>query len=398
MNQTISLSTSSTPYVSADKPCLPRKEQAVALSQKADSFEAQQMTAKNPAKKQPKKQSASYAWLIGGGVLLVGLAILAFFQREALASTWEKLFKKSTTEPPKPPVVPQKPATEPPKPSVPANPPHIPPVNLMTEALQTQLDALPTGLKPDVTAYDLTDTDQFSELRIYVQGLHELREQQASKTLCEAIDKICYSIGSNANDCAWMSRAQARRLAGTIENGRPIGKDIHQTLPEVIFDSLLPENYHELSNSMQRSLRNVGEIPFQEAFGLEDRLLGTTVLESTSTGGSKEIGRSFNQIESSLRAEPSGSLFYLTHNVQEGEVHAGLLANIRGHIYYIDNNMTGTTAQPLQALFDEKITSANKKRIDLNNDTIIPRPLTTWLKIRKFKDLKIHSWLLNETP
>ncbi len=86
MNQTIQPSLSNKmPYSLGDKLCLPRKEQTVDLSQKADSFEAQSLKTKSPVKKEAQKQSASYAWLIGGSVVVLGLVGLAIYQREALA-------------------------------------------------------------------------------------------------------------------------------------------------------------------------------------------------------------------------------------------------------------------------------------------------------------------------
>ena len=356
MNQTIQPSLSNKmPYSLGDKLCLPRKEQTVDLSQKADSFEAQSLKAKSPVKKEAQKQTASYAWLIGGSVVVLGLVGLAIYQREALASSWEKLFKKSATEPPKPPVVPQK-----------------PPVSLMTEALQNQLNALPDGLKPDVTAYDLADPNQFDELRLYVEGLHELREKRDTQTLCNAINKICASIGGNNDDCAWISRAQARRLTGTIENGKPIGKDIDLARPVVMDDSLVTSDYNQMDRETRRGEILCGYDPFREKFKLGKHHFFGTNYHGTSSRPEIEkdpyIGRTYNEVEALLKQQENGSLFMLFHTISDGSNprHASILANINGEIYYVDNFIDGTVASTFEGLFDKKhqLFQSLKKRVE----------------------------------
>jgi hypothetical protein len=408
----------------------PRTELAVVPPNHADSFEATHHHPKRTDKNQPSltATSAQMGWRIGGGVLLAGLVALGIWKREALLQTWEKLFKKVPAEMPKSSIVNEKPKATPiidpiippVNPLSPTKPPVIEPIpstvpatapSLMTESLQAQLEALPLELKPDVTAYDLTNKDQFNELRIYVQGLHELREKPDTKTLCTAINKICSSIGSNNNDCAWMSRAQARRLTGTIENGKPIGKDIDPMLPHVFGYSLLPPQYLELTERFgKKTLEMQGTMPFQEKFRLEEHPLGSNYYipdPSQAITGGVSNSRSYNEVEQLLKEQENGSLFFLTHNPFEdsNEGHATMLANINGEIYFIDNAIEGTWAYTFDDFFKQKLInfeglSESEKRTPdkvFTRETVLNRMTSAInLNIRKFENLKLHPWLLNE--
>jgi hypothetical protein len=235
------------PALASAIPAMPTPRTALPLHEQPakDSFE--------PSHK-PKQPHSSTPWgaMVAGTVVLAGLVGVGIWQRENIARWWEQLFNKhtaATTE-----VTPQLPNIV--EPSILNNNESV---AGLTEALRLQWEALPVELKPDLTAYDLTNPEQFNEFRIYVQGLHELREKPDTKTLCIAINKICASIEGNMDDCAWISRAQARRLAGTMENGKPIGKDIDPNYPFVDGYSLVPSNYLDLSRFSQSGARSSGD-------------------------------------------------------------------------------------------------------------------------------------------
>ena len=262
MRSNIEAFTVKTPYASGDKPIAPRKEQAVEVSQKTDTFK-RESTQKQHGKKKTEKPDTTYACWIGGGVLLAGLALLAVFQREALVATWEKLFKKSSvvTLPPNNPV------KEPPKLSIEG----------LSEALQTKIDALPNELKPDFTVYDLTKESQLEELSLYVEGLHELKNANNNlQVVSQALSKIFNpnSIGLPLFDEAWMALAQAKRLSGHIENGKPMRLQADEQNPHIMFKYGLGSNYQYENLHSGSFLTEEMEERFQEFFHLASTELG----------------------------------------------------------------------------------------------------------------------------
>lgn len=384
------------PALASAIPAMPTPRTALPLHEQPakDSFE--------PSHK--PKQPTPWGAMVAGTVVLAGLVGAGIWQRENIARWWEQLFSKHTAATPE--VTPQLPNIV--EPSILNNNESV---AGLPEALRLQWEALPAELKPDLTAYDLTNPEQFNELRIYVEGLHELREKPDAKTLCTAINKICTSLGGNADDCAWISRAQARRLTGTMENGKPIGKDIDPNYPSVDGYSLVPSNYSTMATFGQRVVKSAGEPLFQQKFALEDTVLGTGYNRpnpNPDLSGEVFTGRSYSQVEALLKQEENGSLFLLYHNPWGGtnEGHATVLANINGDIYFVDNAMEGTFASTFDDFFQEKqrffdsLPEENKRTPNkiFTKDTVLNLMTSELnLRIRKFKDLKIHPWLLNQS-
>lgn len=401
MNQTIQPSLSNKmPYSLGDKLCLPRKEQTVDLSQKADSFEAQSLKTKSPVKKEAQKQSASYAWLIGGSVVVLGLVGLAIYQREALASSWEKLFKKSATEPPKPPVVPQK-----------------PPVSLMTEALQAQLDALPQELKPHVTAYDLTDKNQFNELRIYVQGLHELRNtKNSNEQIKQSIRKIENSVGRLEFNEAWIALAQAKRLSGNIENGKPTKVQMNESYPNILFKYGLGTDEEYTNSGGGSFLTPEMHDLFQNVFHLSSTELGTYdyIRNPNKTNPDDpydtfiDISKSYTEVLDQLKNEPNGSFFLVSHYLEADRdshnLRQHLALNLNGELYIVPDSFLYNQVDTLEGFMEKILHCFNDREgTNMTKDSVVKGGAMRYsglrLDIRKFEDLQIHPWLLkNETP
>jgi hypothetical protein len=173
--------------------------------------------------------------------------------------------------------------------------------------------------------------------------------------------------------------------------------------------SLVPSNYLTLSSFSQRGAKSAGGPLFQQKFVLEDTPLGTGYYRpnpNPDLSGEAFTGRSYNEVEALLKQQENGSLFLLYHNPFEeiSEGHATILANINGDIYFVDNAMEGSFASTFDDFFKEKqrffdgLPEEDKRTPNktFTKDTVL-NSLTNELnlKIRKFKDLKIHPWLLN---
>lgn len=335
--------------------------------------------------KQPHSSTPLGA-VLAGTVVFAGLVGVGIWQRENIARWWEQLFNKHTVATPE--VTKQ-------MPSIVNN---NEPIAGLPEALRHQWEALPAELKPDLTAYDLTNPEQFNEFRIYVQGLHELKtrvNKPEITDLNQAFAKICESLGMLNFDEAWMALAQARRLSGQLAEDGKIGRlSIDEEFPR-IFQQYGLTNDTELSSYYRPILNSDMKQRFTEHFHLADSEIST----DSST---------YAEILDTLKKETTGSLFLLSHYLNN-QAHSGddflrqqLLLNLNGELYILPENfIMNDYLMTLDALVEQKLALVNenlKEGVEPRTKSHpYPRGSGAVLRIRKFEDLKIHPWLLNES-